>query len=420
MFAIIAKVDGISNTGRSIVESFLKQQLNKEQVEKYLVIFDEFIEAQQAGSKKKDGTAKRTSLNSVKVLKICTQINQELEQPQKIIVLIRLLEFIYSSDEISEQENEFVITVADTFNISNEEFSQLRAFVEDTAEKIPNTPNILVINNKENGYENSCKHIYCDALSSDVRVIQIDSVGMYALRIYGNIELQLNGQGISKDRIHILTPGSSLRNSRVKPIYYSDIIGRFLADSSKARISFEAKNIEYKFKGGKLGLRNINIREESGKLIGIMGGSGAGKSTLLNVLNGVEVPSGGQVLINGKNIHVEKKFVEGVIGHVTQDDLLIEELTVYQNLFYNAKLCFGNLTDEEIAKKCHALLADLGLSETKDLKVGSPLEKTISGGQRKRLNIGLELIREPSVLYVDEPTSGLSSRDNTTKNCTQA
>ena len=412
MFAIIAKVDGISNTGRSIVESFLKQQLNKEQVEKYLVIFDEYIEAQQAGSKKKDGSAKRTSLNSVKILKICTQINQELEQPQKVIVLIRLLEFIYSSNEISEQENEFLITVADTFNISTEEFDQLRAFIEDTSEKTPDTPNILVINSKENGYGNACKHIYCDTLTSDVRVIQINSVGMYALRIYGNIELQLNGQGISKERVHILTPGSSLRNSKVKPIYYSDIIGRFLADSSKARISFEAKNIEYKFKGGKLGLRNINIREESGKLIGIMGGSGAGKSTLLNVLNGVEIPSGGAVLINGKNIHVDKKFVEGVIGHVTQDDLLIEELTVYQNLFYNAKLCFGNLSDDEIAKKCLLLLANLGLTETKDLKVGSPLEKTISGGQRKRLNIGLELIREPSVLYVDEPTSGLSSRDS--------
>ena len=412
MFAIIAKVDGISNTGRSIVESFLKQQLNKEQVEKYLHIFDEYIEAQQASTKKKDGSAKRTSLNSVKVLKICTQINQELEQPQKVIVLIRLLEFIYSSDAISEQENEFVVTVADTFNISIDEFNQLRAFVEDTAEKVPNTPHILVINNKENGYNNDCKHIYCDALTSDIRVIQIDSVGMYALRIYGNIELQLNGQSISKGRVHILTPGSSLRSSKLKPIYYSDIIGRFLEDSSKARISFEAKNIDYKFKGGKLGLRNINIREESGKLIGIMGGSGAGKSTLLNVLNGVEVPCGGQVLINGKDIHKNPSAVAGVIGHVTQDDLLIEELTVYQNLFYNAKLCFGNLNDDEIAKKCHSLLADLGLTETKDLKVGSPLEKTISGGQRKRLNIGLELIREPSVLYVDEPTSGLSSRDS--------
>jgi ABC-type multidrug transport system ATPase subunit len=126
----------------------------------------------------------------------------------------------------------------------------------------------------------------------------------------------------------------------------------------------------------------------------------------------METPSAGSVKINGKNIHSERDAIQGVIGHVSQDDLLIEELTVYENLFYNAKLCFGNLDDEEIAKRCNSLLADLGLSETRHLKVGSPLEKTISGGQRKRLNISLELIREPSVLFVDEPTSGLSSRDS--------
>src|SRR3982751_1407814 len=152
MFAIIAKVDGINNTGRLIVQSFLKQQLNLEQVETYLKIFDEYLESHQNASKKKEGAAKRTSLNSVKVLKICTQINQELEQPQKVIVLIRLLEFIYSSNEISEQEQEFVLTVADTFNISMDEFNQLRSFVEDKSEVIPNAANILVINNKEGGY----------------------------------------------------------------------------------------------------------------------------------------------------------------------------------------------------------------------------------------------------------------------------
>ena len=90
MFSIIAKVDGISNTGRAIVESFLKQQLNKEQVEKYIGIFDEFIEAQQASAKKKDGSAKRTSLNSVKVLKICSQINQEAAKSNCFSSFIRI------------------------------------------------------------------------------------------------------------------------------------------------------------------------------------------------------------------------------------------------------------------------------------------------------------------------------------------
>jgi ABC-type multidrug transport system ATPase subunit len=412
MFAIIAKVDGINNTGRQIVQSFLKQQLNLEQVETYLKVFDEYLESHQNASKRKEGAQKRTSLNSVKVLKICTQINQELEQPQKVIVLIRLLEFIYSSNEISEQEYEFVVTVADTFNIPKEEFELLKSFIEDSPEVIPDNPNILVINNKPNGYQNQSKHVYCEPMTEDVRIVQISSVAMYAMRIYGKIELQLNGQGISRERVHIFTPGSSIRSSKIKPIYYSDVIGRFLSDESRARITFEVTNLEYKFRGGKLGLRDINISEESGKLIGIMGGSGAGKSTLLNVLNSMETPSGGSVKINGKNIHTEQDEIKGVIGHVSQDDLLIEELTVFENLFYNAKLSFGNLPDEEIARNCNELLASLGLSETKHLKVGSPLEKTISGGQRKRLNISLELIREPSVLFVDEPTSGLSSRDS--------
>jgi ABC transport system ATP-binding/permease protein len=412
MFAIIAKVDGVNNSGRLIVQSFLKQQLNLEQVETYLKIFDEYLESHLNASKRKEGAQKRTSLNSVKVLKICTQVNQELEQPQKLIVLIRLLEFIHSSNEISHQENEFVLTVAETFNIPPEEFESLQSFISDGNDTVPDNPNILVINDKLNGYNNSSKHVYCEPMHEDVRIIQISSVSMYALRIYGNIELQLNGQGISKERIHIFTPGSSIRSSKIKPIYYSDVIGRFLNDASRPRITFEVTNLEYKFKGGKLGLRDINISEESGKLIGIMGGSGAGKSTLLNVLNSMEIPSGGSVKINGKNIHTEQDEIKGVIGHVSQDDLLIEELTVFENLFYNAKLCFGNLPDEEITKNCNELLANLGLSETRNLKVGSPLEKTISGGQRKRLNISLELIREPSVLFVDEPTSGLSSRDS--------
>jgi len=120
----------------------------------------------------------------------------------------------------------------------------------------------------------------------------------------------------------------------------------------------------------------------------------------------------GAVTINGIDIHREKNKIQGVIGYVSQDDLLIEELTVYQNLYYNAKLCFGGLSDRKIAKKVLTLLKSLGLYESRELRVGSPLDKTISGGQRKRLNIALELIREPSVLFVDEPTSGLSSRDS--------
>lgn len=413
LFAIIAKVDGVTSASRGIVESFLKQQLSLELVDQYLTLFDEFLEAHHQVAKRKDGSAKRTSLNSVKVLRICTQINEELTQKQKVVVLIRLVEFIHSSYEISEQELEFVQTVSETFNIEQSEFGRVRDFVEKDIKDMPDIAEFLVIDGDASQRYENAHHIYNETLGNGrVVVVYIPSVGMYACRYFGGAELNLNGQAMILNKVYILTPGSSLRSSKVQPVYYSDIISAFLSSKTGSRITFNANNLEFSFKGGKLGLRGVNIQEESGKMIGIMGGSGAGKSTLLNVLNSNEIPTKGEVLINGIDIHRQKDKIEGVIGMVSQDDLLIEELTVFQNLFYNAKLCFGNMSDAEITKIVDELLADLGLYEPRNLKVGSPLDKKISGGQRKRLNIALELIREPSVLFVDEPTSGLSSRDS--------
>ena len=109
LFAIIAKVEINEETNeinsdagsRKIVSLFLKQELNQERVKEYLQLFDEFLETHQGKSKKKDGKRKRTSVNSVKILRICTQINEELKQRQKVIVLIRILEFIVSGIQIA-------------------------------------------------------------------------------------------------------------------------------------------------------------------------------------------------------------------------------------------------------------------------------------------------------------------------------
>ena len=420
LFAIIARVDeevdlekrNTSGEGRKIVEELLGQELKSADVQGYLKLFDDFLVSYQGKSKKKDGKRKRTSVHSVKVLRICTQINEELTQKQKIIVLIRILEFINSNETVDEQELEFAQTVADTFNVSMDEYHQIKQFVETDIKSRNDEPYLLYVTSNENENFKHAKHIYSPNLEGEIRVINIKSVNFYFFKYLGESTLNLNGQSIVPGRHIILNNGSSIRSSKVKPIYYSDIVGKYLSDETKAKIVFKAENIQYKFKGGKIGLHDFNFCEESGKLLGIMGGSGAGKSTLLNVLNGNYTPTKGKITINGIDIHHQKEEIEGVIGYVSQDDLLIEELTVFENLFYNAKLCFGNLSDKQIAKRVLSMLMSLGLYETKDLKVGSPLEKTISGGQRKRLNIALELIREPSVLFVDEPTSGLSSRDS--------
>ena len=107
-----------------------------------------------------------------------------------------------------------------------------------------------------------------------------------------------------------------------------------------------------------------------------------------------------------------RRNLKGLIGFVPQDDMLIEELTVYENLYFNARLCFGDYNEEQLRNTVEKVLLDLDLYEIRDLQVGDMLNKKVSGGQRKRLNIGLELMREPVVLFIDEPTSGLSSFDS--------
>ncbi|RLD63934.1 MAG: ABC transporter, partial [Bacteroidetes bacterium] len=411
LFAIIARPEQDGSDRRTIVEAFLQQQLNKELVQEYLKIFDNYYAIYQKKSIKSK-REKNISLSSVKVLKICTEINQDLTQKQRLIVLFRLYEFIKIGGQVTAQELIFVSTVADVFNIEQDEYLLIKDFVLYSFAEIQESDRVLIIDNSKKCNIPKVKHLFSESLHGQIHILSLLQSNMYILRYKGETELSLNGQLIVQRKIYVLTPGSSLRGPKIKPVYYSDIVSVFNIYKAEKNIVFSVKDLEYEFKGGKKGLQKMNFTEESGQLISIMGASGAGKSTLLNVLNGTNSPSSGEVLINGINIHNEKEKIEGLIGFVSQDDLLIEELTVFQNLYYNAKLCFDKYSHFQIVHSVLKVLQNLGLYEVKDMVVGTPLDKKISGGQRKRLNIALELIREPAILFLDEPTSGLSSRDS--------
>ena len=205
-----------------------------------------------------------------------------------------------------------------------------------------------------------------------------------------------------------------LKGKNGKPLYYSTLLEAHqrklgLWKSEAQRVEFCGRDINFRFPDSDNGMHDLNFTLRSGEFLAVMGGSGTGKSTLLSILNGSLTPQEGRITINGHDI--SEPEAKALIGFVPQDDLLIEELTVYQNLYYTARLCFEGMSEEEIDKRVIKTLKDLELDGAKDLKVGSPIRKYISGGQRKRLNIALELIREPAVLFLDEPTSGLSSAD---------
>jgi ABC-type multidrug transport system ATPase subunit len=175
------------------------------------------------------------------------------------------------------------------------------------------------------------------------------------------------------NRVYLFSHGSTIKTQAGDALYYSDLVAHFNEEIKTTKLSFNANVEEFKFPNGAIGLRDVLIAEGPGKLIGIMGASGAGKTTLLLTLAGLEKPSKGEILINGFDIHAEKDKIQGVIGFVSQDDLLIEELTVYQNLYYNAKLCFANFNETQLHERVMETLENLGLDQRKDLTVGSVL-----------------------------------------------
>ncbi|MDO1446070.1 ATP-binding cassette domain-containing protein [Rhodocytophaga aerolata] len=411
LFAIITKQDGgVTEVERKYVIQFFRQELDQDSVKEYVELYDQF-----AGYGNEDkGEAKLTSVkDSVKTLAICKKINKTLTQKQKVVVLIRLLELVSSDKNFTPQRMSIIDTVSTVFNIAKEDFQIIEKFVlHENTNTLTDFEDILLADSKSAVHPGQAKHLLLDHLHGQIVFLRVKSVDLYFVRYNGDEELQLNGLLLKPYQVYLFSNGSTIKTPKSSPIYYSDVVSFFLSNLKTKNLSFTVKSLEFKFPNGAIGLRDVHISEGPGKLIGIMGGSGAGKTTLLNVLAGIENPSKGEILINGINVHTQKDEVQGVFGYVAQDDLLIEELSVYENLYYNAKLCFAHLTEEELHKAVINVLASLGLEHIKDLKVGNVLNKKISGGQRKRLNIALELIREPAVMFVDEPTSGLSSRDS--------
>jgi ABC-type multidrug transport system fused ATPase/permease subunit len=272
--------------------------------EKYMDIFNEYLDLYhkdeiQKGSRK---DRKRTSLTSVKILGICEQINKELEQKQKVYVIIQLIEFLSFDKKVTEKENDFLESVASAFNIPSPEFLNIRDFITQPVRDIHDKSKILVINNKETISNKDVKHTCNKNLSGEILFLNIPDTNTYILRYMGEDDLYLNSQNILPNVTYPFDRGSSIRSSNIDTVYYSDIAGKFSKAGPGSKISIRANNVVFRFKNSDNGIQDFNFYEEFGQLVGIMGGSGVGKSTLLNVLNGNLKPMMGEVLINGYNL----------------------------------------------------------------------------------------------------------------------
>ncbi len=380
LFALFGKVEQVDESrAREMLVSYLRRHFGIRNIDLYLDLYSDMRMAYEMT----DDLNTQDTVSS-----ICSTLHGQIRTSEEALLLLRLMEFCGSDDT---KAVDMFKTMAKKFQIPEEQYADFTDFVA-------------------NRQTERVRLHHFEGFEGTIKTLLDHTTGQLVFTYLGNDTVLLNDVPVLPGSYQVWQQSSVLKKNNGRPVYYSSIISAYgKADENTQSVEFCGNNINFRFPNSDNGMHDLSFSLKNGELLAIMGGSGTGKTTLLSLLNGSLRPQQGSITINGHDI--SEPGVKDLIGYVPQDDLLIEELTVYQNLWFTARLCFEGMSDEDIDRRVMKTLKDLGLDAIKDLKVGSAINKYISGGQRKRLNIALELIREPAVLFLDEPTSGLSSAD---------
>ena len=187
---------------------------------------------------------------------------------------------------------------------------------------------------------------------------------------------------------------------------------RLLEEERNVIHHLDARDLTCRFRNGAVGVDGVTFSATRGEMICVMGASGSGKSSLLRSLAGQFPPVRGEVLFNGVSLYENFDSLKQYVTYIPQFDAFDEHLTIGENLDFAAAIRSPYLSQRERARRVDGKLAELGLNERRDSVVGASHKKTLSGGERKRLNIGLDMIGSADIYLFDEPTSGLSSKDS--------
>lgn len=251
---------------------------------------------------------------------VCTQLKPKLVTEEQVLLLLRFMEFAHNNSEGFSENRSVFQDIASIFQIDPDLFNDLLAFVtgKDSAA-------LLQI---DGNWEEKPRHISRKGLEGTIRVLLLRSFDRLVFTYHGNSQIFINDIPATSDIFYSWQRSSVIKSPHFHPIYYSDVMEVFNQNEKKGRIQLAGRDINFRFPNSENGMHNFSFNLESGQLVAIMGGSGVGKSTLLSILNGNITPQEGSILLNGRPL--DDEACKQLIGFVPQDDLLIEELTVFQ------------------------------------------------------------------------------------------
>jgi len=352
-------------------KTFLSKTIEDRYIDEYTVEFDKALAEYASFSNK------RLSLNSVRLIKICTETSKNLSCDDRIQVLFYLDSLLFPAND---QSDEFIRLVADIYETGEETLNLIRSL----------------------HYENAagCHPIMCDGKIAGEFVVLSENIA--AVKSFGGV--LVNGQQICSGETELVGINSVVSTADHRKYYLRDLVS-LVGSNRSENFSLILNKLCVK-RGGKIYLHPLSCEIRSGELVGVMGRSGSGKTTLLKAIAGAEKLYSGQVF---KRTDLgDSQFSK---SYLPQANALIPLFTVREHLKQRLEFLQERGDSKE---KIRMALEMVELEDFADniaaKSDGTPWQ--ISGGQQKRLGIAMEMLADPEVFILDEPTSGLSSTDS--------
>ena len=349
---------------------------------------------------------------------------ENLYLQERILCILSLLEFNKLKNHNDKSFLTSVSELSKSLNISESDYSECLNFIHGNPVTSQNKDLVLEetdfseelegewVNENIPTVKAEKRKKLMEKVRSNIRFHLFDSYHFIAFIYHGDHSLFINEKRTYPGYFYSYRRKDILQFEGMEAIGFDEIEEHFENRSFHHKVVLCGEDLSYRHTGTNYSIKPFSFLEESGQLVGIIGNNGVGKSTILQLISNQLKPANGKLSINGSDMIVNSYRLKSVTGYVSQESIEFPGLTVYENLLYQAHLTVGNMKVEEIRKRVDQTLEKLSLSTIKHVRAGTTVDHKINDFQRICLRIAIEMIREPFILFLDEPLSGLSFSDS--------
>lgn len=426
LIALFARVNNTRfiDNAHSLLKTYLDQTASIKNSRIHIRKFYEFFELYT-----NSGQVILTDENSLKqsIHEIVKKINTELNEEERIVLFLSFLELIKLDKKVEPQELLFVELLSSELHISRNDYKNSLVFIlcENAEINIEdNNDFLLITETKKNSYDElegtwieqnrpqeKSKKLYLikPNIEGEVLVLRLQSSSFLVARYFGDQTVLLNNRKIFPQKFFLISQLDFLKIGDADRLSYQEIITNFKSTFPHTALKFVGDNVSTKPKGLYNGFAQFNFCEEPGNMVLVLCNDALESKNISLLLTGQLRLTSGQIRLNGYNIYSERYRVHKMIGLVPHDVIYDENISIYNNFWFSARLSFPGYSEQKVEELVEQTIVNLGLKDfcqipIKRIKNGMPAEYI-----KVLINTGIEIIRDPFILILDLPLEKLNS-----------